>query len=219
MKKHIIITLSIFFIGIISIYGQNNTTTSYKYYEEGLKGYLEGNFQKAFDNFNKGYQAGDKFLCGQLLGELYYSGLGCIQDSRKAFEYFKESADLGNPEAQYALGIAYVLGEGCEQDLYKAREYYKKAADKGIPGAAYNYGAMLFSGEGGPQNLDESLKYYMKASDAGFPDAQYCVALVYYYGDYKGMSLKQDKQKAFELFKKSAESGLVKSAKAIDQLY
>lgn len=219
MKKYLITFLYLFLIGISSISGQNNSSDFHQYYEEGLKGYLEGNFQKAFDNFNKGYQSGDKILCGQFLGELYYSGLGCKQDSQKAFKYFKESADLGNPEAQYAVGIAYVLGEGCEQNLYKAREYYKKAADKGIPEASYNYGAMLFSGEGGPQDLEESLQYYMKASDAGFPDAQYCVALVYYYGDYKGMRLKQDKQKAYVLFKKSADQGLVKSAKAIDQLF
>ena len=220
MKRIIaaLICLSCFLI----IFAQNNSTYSEKrdYYEEGMKFYLEGQYSNAFESFKLGFDLGDVILCPQMLAELYYSGLGCDRDEEKSVGLFKIAADNSNPYAQYSLGIAYYNGIGCVKNDEIARKYYKLAADSGfIPEAAYNYGSMLFNGEGGLKDLNESLKYYIKASDSGFPDAQYCVALVYYYGEYKGMRLKQDKNKALELFKKSASNGLTKAAIAIDKLY
>lgn len=216
--RHIFLILSI--ICSVSIFAQTNNSNNIDYYEDGMKYYLIGDFKNAFNLFKEGYLQGDDILCPQMLAELYYEGLGCIRDEKKSFELFKIAADNGNPYAQYALGLNYYSGVGCNKDDIKARKYYKLAADSGfIPEASYNYGAMLFMGEGGVKDLDESLKYYMKASNQGFPQAQYCVALVYYYGDYKGMHLKQDKNKALELFKQSAAQGVTKAAIAIDELY
>lgn len=216
--KHLFIILSI--ICSTGIFAQTNFSNNVDYYEEGMKYYLIGDFKNAFNIFKKGYTQGETNLCPQMLAELYYEGLGCIKDEKKSFELFKIAADNGNPYAQYSLGLHYYSGIGCKQDDVEARRYYKLAADSGIiPEASYNYGAMLFMGEGGIKDLKEALKYYMKASEQGFPQAQYCVALVYYYGNYKGMQLKQDKNKALELFKQSATQGITKAAIAIDELY
>ncbi len=54
------------------------------------------------------------------------------QDSKRAFEYFKQACGLPNPPsvALYNLGRRYELGDGCEKDTNKARELYLKSADK-----------------------------------------------------------------------------------------
>ena len=56
---------------------------------------------------------------------------GVSQDKKKAFEYFKRSADLGNAKAQLIVGIKYEIGDGCEKDLIKAKEYIEKSVNQG----------------------------------------------------------------------------------------
>lgn len=53
------------------------------------------------------------------------------KDLKKAFEYYKKSADQGNSDAQYTVGHAYEEGLGVPKDLQKAETYYNAAADQG----------------------------------------------------------------------------------------
>ena len=45
--------------------------------------------------------------------------------------FFEKSADLGNTDAMYNLGMCYEQGNGVTKDLSKAREWYTKAAAQG----------------------------------------------------------------------------------------
>ena len=66
-----------------------------------------------------------------IIGYMHDEGIYVDQDYKKAFEYYKLSADLGNYIAQYNLGYMYRDGNGVDKDYKKAVEYYKLSADQG----------------------------------------------------------------------------------------
>ena len=49
----------------------------------------------------------------------------------KAFEYYKQSAHLGDAKAQFNLGCMYAKGKGVEQNMVTAMKWAKKAAAQG----------------------------------------------------------------------------------------
>jgi len=49
----------------------------------------------------------------------------------KAVDWFTKSAEQGNAEAQYNLGLMYANGQGVLRDKAKAAEWLKKAAAQG----------------------------------------------------------------------------------------
>src|SRR5581483_11115889 len=67
------------------------------------------------------------------LGKCYENG----KNERKAFEYYKKSADKGHLKAQFKLAHCYDEGIGTEIDKIKAFECYKKSADQGHLNAKY----------------------------------------------------------------------------------
>ena len=64
-------------------------------------------------------------------GNAYYWGREVPQDNRQAVEWYRKSAEQGNPIAQSNLGTMYEHGKGVPQDLIQAIEWYRKASDQG----------------------------------------------------------------------------------------
>ena len=60
-------------------------------------------------------------------GEQYYSN----QEYGKAVECFRRSAELGDAEGQYGLGVCYAEGTGVEKNEQEAVKWYRKAAEWG----------------------------------------------------------------------------------------
>lgn len=60
------------------------------------------------------------------------NGFGCVKDVRKAIEFYKKGAELGDKTAQYALGLEYYHGEHVHKDKKLAEEYLKKSAKHGL---------------------------------------------------------------------------------------
>ena len=50
---------------------------------------------------------------------------------KEAFSKFLNSAQLGNSQAQYNLGVMYENGEGAEANIEKAKKWYEKASENG----------------------------------------------------------------------------------------
>ena len=66
------------------------------------------------------------------LAQCYENGRkGCVQNYTKAFQWYTQSADLGNSDAMNNLGICYEDGQGCVQNMTTAIEWYKKSAQLG----------------------------------------------------------------------------------------
>ncbi len=65
------------------------------------------------------------------MGELYTNGYGVRQDYAAALGWFKKSAEKGNAEAQYNIGIFYFNGYGVFADPAHALVWFQKSADGG----------------------------------------------------------------------------------------
>ena len=61
----------------------------------------------------------------------YHQGQGVPRDLARAAGLYERAAQLGNPDAQFALGNLYLLGEGVPQDDDWAFTWYRAAAKQG----------------------------------------------------------------------------------------
>lgn len=76
--------------------------------------------------------AGNKFALFQL-GLAEYNK----KNYEQAYAHFKKSADLGNADAQFYLGLSYMMGYGVSSDRVEAHYYLAQSADNGIPDAQF----------------------------------------------------------------------------------
>lgn len=80
------------------------------------------------------------------------------------FERNIEAAELGEANAQNALGDMYYEGQSVQRDYEEALKWQRKAAEQGYKGAQCLLAQMYYFGEGVEVNYDEALKWYRKAA-------------------------------------------------------
>jgi TPR repeat protein len=81
-----------------------------------------------------------------------------------AFQYLKELAEAGNPEAQYELGYFYHWGRVGSADFAKARQWYERAAKQGNVDAMLGLAVIHGHGQGVPQDKAASYRWLVLAS-------------------------------------------------------
>jgi len=101
-----------------------------------------------------------------------YGHDGAQPDYVKAAELIKKSAELGNIEAQYNLGLIYETGEGIQPDYVKAIKWYRKSAEQGNSNAQFSLAMMYLYGRNVSQDNVEAMKWLIRASDQGHSYAQ-----------------------------------------------
>ena len=106
---------------------QGNSEAQYLlglHYEQGDG--LETDLKKAYELYSSsaihGYDKAE-YKVGR-----YCSLVKC--DYIEAFKWFKKSAEKGNPEAQYELGMCYFQGKGVQRNRIKAIECFTKIQSK-----------------------------------------------------------------------------------------
>lgn len=92
-------------------------------------------------------------------------------DNERAFSYFHQSANAGNPYAANELGYMYAAGKGVPQDYKKSLEWYQRAAEEGVASAQYNLGLMYANGLGTPVDKAQANEWFRRAAAAGFAPA------------------------------------------------
>lgn len=176
-------------------------------YSEGSCG-LEKNPVKAKELYERGAEA-------QHPGAI--NNLACLigrtddpQSEKRAFEYYRESAHLGNPIAAYNLASYYEQGHGgAKKDQKKAFACYMMAATNGCAEAQYMVGQYRQYGNGGVEkNEREAFVWYQKAETMGSADAMDALGDLYYDGR-ENIGIERDLKKAVAYYRKSAEGGSI----------
>lgn len=90
-------------------------------------------------------------FCLFIVGMRYYE-LGTQFGYNQALDYFTQSANMGNADAQFQLGYMADKGIGVKQDYQKAIQWYTLSANQGNEVAQYNLGVMYYNGRGTPVN-------------------------------------------------------------------
>lgn len=116
-------------------------------------------------------QHGDAKAC-VTLGNAYYFGEGGEQDYQKAFAYYQQAAELGEPDGYFNLASCYRKGEGVEQNISKAIELYETILDADPFFVPYELGEIYQSGEGGIVDLQKAIACYTISHKAGNPEAK-----------------------------------------------
>ena len=84
---------------------------------------------------------------------------------------YQESAENGNSDAQYKLGLLYLTGNGALQDFAEAAKWLKLAADQGYPLAQYELGLIYRTGHGVTIDQVQSYVWLNLAAAAGIQQA------------------------------------------------
>lgn len=176
-------------------------------YDEGLAAYRTGNYANAYQELSAAAKTGSADA-QQLLGHMYYMGLGVAQDFSQAFNWHRKAANQGKTESQYVIGTMYYSGKGLAQDYHEAMQWLQKAGAAGHADAQYMLGAMLFTGKGVPQDYQRSVMWFRRAAEQGQAEAQRLLGLMHMYGVG---GVPKDDVIAYMLWNLSAASGNTES--------
>lgn len=132
------------------------------------------------------------------LGSMYRDGAGVAQDFGEAILWYRLAGANGWPNAIDALANLYAKGQGVEKSPEKAFELYRAAAIAGQTNAMNNCGRAYLQGVGVAENRAEGLRWLERAVAAGNRFAAQSLGRAL---------LKEDPDRALELFTLSAERG------------
>jgi TPR repeat protein len=132
---------------------------------KGLEAAQRGNYAVAYWEWTVAAEQGDA-VAQLFLGQMFFEGLGVLQDYKVAKMWFEKSASNNISMAQNNLGSIYENGKGVAQDLQKAAIWYQKAAVQGDKNAQFNLGAFYFD-EGGDLNLMYSYMWFKISLENG----------------------------------------------------
>lgn len=169
-------------------YVTQNVDTAQKYYEKALAGFL--GMEKELEVKNEP----DGGLLYKI-GSMYKNGLGTEASVDKAIEYFRRSAELNNPNAQFEMGKFFLSTD----DKRQAYRYFKQSADNGHTFGAYYAGRILLENNAA-SDIDKGIYLLNQAVSQG------CDAACYYLGKYYSeFDNKKCMDKAVGYLKKSAD--------------
>jgi TPR repeat protein len=114
---------------------------------EGGEAYQAGDYETALQEWRPLAEHGD-VQAQHMIGIMYFSGKGVIQDYAEAVDWYRKAAEQGLAIAQNNLGFMYWNGEGVIQDYTEAENWLRKAAKQGYTDAQFSLGLMYLSGEG-----------------------------------------------------------------------
>lgn len=140
--------------------------------------------------------------CMNQLARAYNDGIGRVADKSRAFSLWKKTADMGDSEGLYYMGVFYGTGDVVSQDYTISTQYLQKSADLGYAEAFYQLGVYKMHGFGCKANWEEALEYYKTAASKGCADAANEVGYIYDRGEH---GVEKDDKQAFKWFLKAAE--------------
>lgn len=113
----------------------------------------------------------------------------------------RKTAERGDAQGQYDLGLIYAAGLGVSQNLAKAATLFRKAAEQGHALAQANLGLLYCYGRGVDQDDAEAVRWFRKAAEQGNTRGQFSLGVAY----LEGQGVPQDDAEAVKWFRKAAE--------------
>ena len=141
-----------------------------------------------------------------ILGLCYLTGRGVSLNEKKAFEYFKKSAEGGNDNAQAFVGYCYYSGKGVAQNKEEAIKWFELSANQGNSLGQSFLGHCYMKADGVSEDIMKGLSLLKKSARQGISESQKLLGNCY----FRGEGVKQDYNIAFTLYKQSANKGNIR---------
>jgi len=102
------------------------------------------------------------------LAQLYEIGLGVPQNTARALDLYRASADQGFADALNDMGFFYFQGDlGLPRDAAKGLAYFERAADQRHPEAMFNFASMIDDGNVPHKSAADAGDYLYRALRSG----------------------------------------------------
>ncbi len=115
-------------------------------------------------------------------GVRYLLGEGVEADAAKAFDHFRESAELGNVKARHNVGNMLINGQGTDPNPEEGARWVKMAAESGAALSQYLYGTLLIAGNGVSRDESEAVDWFRLSAEQRYPPAQGAMGEIYFFG-------------------------------------
>ena len=122
-----------------------------------------------------------------------------VNEDKSIFEQALQQAKLGNPEAEFDVGLMYLSGEGVAKEAQQALVWLLKAAHHDVIDAQYNAALMYLTGDGIDADSEQAFTWMTKAASNNCVNAQYNLGLMY--------DKAHEAEKSFAWLTKAAELG------------
>lgn len=146
----------------------------------------------------------------QILGIMYFEGIGVPQDYAKARKWFRLAAERGLAESQHNLGLIYSNGLGVPRDGAEAWKWYKLAAEQGLAESQLLVGLSYKDME-----PEAAVKWIRLAAEQGLAGAQASLADMYYMGN----GVPRDHAEAAKWYQLAAAQGDIGAQDQLGSLY
>lgn len=212
--------------GFINIFSINATA---QIFQNGIEQYKKKKFKKAFEIWEPLATKGDA-EAQFFLGMMFHHGLGVVQDTKKAIQWYLLASQQGNKEAlfisylipakqgsaqaQINLGNMYAIGQGVNQNLKQAIKWFTLAAKQGITSAQFKLGYIFFYGQG-VADYKRAAFWYLLAAQQGNIDAQFNLGNLYQIG----LGVEQNFKEAIKWYALAAEQGFAKAQFNLGVMY
>ena len=134
---------------------------------------------------------------------------------KEAMRWYRQSAEMGVPEAMREIGYLYTNGLGTAKDYIEAMRWYRQSADKGYALAMNEVGRLYLHGLGVPTNYSEAMRWYRQAADKGNATAISNIGFLYQHG----LGVPTDYGEAMRLYRQAADNGYAGAMNQIGFLY
>lgn len=159
-------------------------------------------FKKAYGGFKSLEKQSHDDKLQYRLGWMCLHGVGTERDEQAAREWFKRSAKLGNPHAQYQLPkLILADGSSTAQQIKTAVEWLTKAADAGQDCAQYALGKLYRDGMGVEKDMIQAVAWFALAAEQNNSYAAYALGKLY----LEDEEVPKDIEKALRWLRRSAE--------------
>lgn len=206
-----------------------------RFYYNGVSGYLQQNYNLAYEHLIKSANMGDKYA-QYYVGLMKYFGHGCIIDIPESIEWFtiaSKNDDNLFTEPMLKLGLLYLnelkpsahksvsqydFDYGAQfKDINKGVNWLHIASKKGNVEASNKLGKMYRKGLNVKKDINKSIEYYSDAGDRNDQKALYHLGLIYYEG--KATTTLDDIDKAVEFLERIAKTGHIKARIKLAEIY
>ncbi len=194
--KHTFIGTAIVFS--IGVYTQVNKYNTKAISRQAYSAYENGQFYKAFELYSKACENNYASACG-MLGSLYSTGTGVLQDDQQALHYNRKACDGGDKLSCFSVANDYYF----KKDYSKAKIYYHQAAEENFAPAYTQLGYLHMNGLGVNKNEQKAVELYKKACNTG--DAEGCRRLGTCYMD--GYGVIPNNTIGIKMYKKACRGG------------
>lgn len=134
---------------------------------------------------------------------------------RRAYELFRQAAELGSAEADFELALIY-SGDGFLHNMNRARTRLERAAASGHSEALFRMGTAYRHGEFEvEQDFEKALVLLSQAAEKGHAPAQMELGQMH----TRGQGVKADPEEAFRWFMRAAQQGYAPAQNNIGIFY